>query len=91
MIDCILSRIESVHENLRTNEVQGLTDTLPEIGKPFKLVGESLTPGRTGRLIYTTPVKEVRLHPEEGSLEFWTENSHYGLQVLDMDTQGEVH
>lgn len=51
------------------------------------MAAESLTEGRSFRGVKTSPVKEIRLHPEEGSLEFWTENSHYGLQVLDMDTK----
>jgi hypothetical protein len=87
MLEVILSRLESVHENLRTDEVEGRTHSLPEIGKSFSLTGKSLTEGCTARAVITTEVKRIRLHPEEGSLEFWTENSHYGLQVLDIETE----
>ncbi len=91
MIDVILTKLSSIHDNLRTDEVEGVTDKIPEVGQEFHLVGEALIERKGyARLIVTTKVKEVRLHPDDGSLEFWTENSHYGLQVLDMDTQGGV-
>ena len=91
MLEVILTRLDSIHKNLRTDEVQGKTPNLPKVGQNFILLGEGLNPGTSGRIIRTTPVKEVRLHVEEGSLEFWTSNSHYGLQTIDMDTQKEIH
>lgn len=90
MIDVILTRILSTHQNVRTREVEGITNQLPEVGQIFNLVGEPLDEKTSVRVIVTSPVKEVRHHPEEGSMEFWTENSHYGLQILDMDTEGGV-
>lgn len=90
MIQAILSRISSVHERLRTNQMQGNVDKLPTVGESFVIVGQSLTEGHTHRVICTTPVKEIRHHPEDGSLEFWTENSHYGLQILDLDAEGNA-
>jgi hypothetical protein len=91
MIEVILTRLESIHNRLRTDEVQGHAYQLPEEGRGFSLVGAPLKGDADFRLITTSRVKEIRHHTEEGSLEFWTENSHYGLQILNMDTQGKTH
>lgn len=91
MIECILTRIESIHSNLRTDEVFGETKDLPMIGKSFVMSADPINENAFIRVIETSPVKEVRHHTEEGSLEFWTNNSHYGLQILDMGTSKGVN
>lgn len=88
MIQVQLSRLSSSHQNLRSSEIIGEIDRLPQVGKPLLLVGAPLDPEASVRLIETTPITEIRHHTEEGSLEFWTRNSHYGLQILDMDEVG---
>lgn len=75
-----LTKIKSNHTNLRTDEVEGQTLTLPEVGKAFILVGESLTPGGDGRYVYTTEIKSIEKLGE--SYRFNTLNSTYQLDVL---------
>lgn len=77
----VLKKIESNHSNVRTNETEGQTLALPEVGKNFTLVGASLTPGLTHRLITTTEIKEVQKN-EDGTYIFKTLNSTYGLSVI---------
>ena len=84
----VLTRINSSHKNLRTDEIEGLFQEIPVVGQRFRIAGEPLDKASSVRLVITSPVEEVRLHPEKGSLEFWTGNSHYGLQLQDMDTEG---
>lgn len=76
----VLKKIESNHNNVRTNETEGQTLSLPEVGKNFSLVGASLTPGLTHRVITTTEIKEVE-SKGDGSYIFKTLNSTYGLVV----------
>lgn len=90
MIQAILTRLDSTRSRLRTDEVVGWADGLPRVGSSFHLVGEPLEEG-DARLVSTSPVSEVRHHTKEGSLEFWTQNSHYGLQILDVETEGGMN
>lgn len=76
---------------MRTEEIAGHTQNLPEVGKSFYIIGYPMTEESAARLLITTKVKEIRNHRKESSLEFWTNNSHYGLQILDMDTVGTIN
>lgn len=91
MIQVILTRLGSVHQNLRTDGIAGEAADLPEVGRPFGMIAAPLNENAFVRAITTTPVKGIRHHMEDGSMEFWTENSHYGLQILDMETEGGVN
>lgn len=78
---------------LRTNEVEGITNELPQVGKRFGLVGKSLTPGGIARLVETSPVVEldqdtILTKTEAGSsrsdqFTIKTENSVYSVFVLE--------
>jgi len=68
---CTLIKIESNHNNLRTNEMEGVCTDLPEVGKRFLIFGEGLEFGH--RVITTTRVQEVEGHV------FRTKNSTYEL------------
>jgi len=70
----ILKKIESNHNNLRTNEVEGVF-SLPQVGEAFILFGKGLDFGT--RLIFTTPVKNFN----EKNMTFTTENSTYFLTI----------
>ncbi len=76
----ILEKIESTHNNLRTDTVQGTFEP-PEIGKSFILYGEGLEFGV--RVIQTTPIKE--LTKEEKGFCFKTMNSTYKLSVEELN------
>ena len=91
MIEVILTRLKSVHQNLRSDEIRGTADGLPAVGRGFAIIGAPINENAFARLVATTAVKEIRHHPKNGSLEFWTANSHYGLQILDMDTSSTVN
>lgn len=91
MIDVVLTRLQSSHQNLRSDEIEGTAPSLPQVGKNFILFGDPLAKGAIARLVATTPVKRIEPDPDNGSMEFWTANSHYGLQVVDMDTVGGTH
>ena len=90
MIKAILSQLSSSHQRLRTKDVEGSADRLPAVGETFVLLSKPIEMGSTHRVIATTPVTEIRHHTENGSLEFWTKNSHYGLQILDLDVVGNA-
>ena len=77
----VLTKVESNHNNLRTNEIEGHTLYLPDVGQGFNLVGESLTPGLSHRMINTTEVKSVESIGQDEYL-FKTLNSTYKLKVL---------
>jgi hypothetical protein len=76
-----LSKIESNHNNLRTNDMAGEFSRLPALKERFVIYGESLTPGMNFREINTSPVQEV-IKISETEYEFKTRNSHYKI-VLD--------
>lgn len=75
-----LTKIESNHNNLRTNEIEGVSLDLPEVGKSFYLVGESLTEGMDARVVTTTEIKS--LEKTDNEYTFKTLNSTYKLEVL---------
>lgn len=83
-----LYKVESTHNNVRTNETEGVAPAMPEVGKTFLLYAEPLTPGATVRYIHTTTIQSV----EELSnklIEFKTRNSTYRVEKLDeSDSEG---
>jgi hypothetical protein len=75
-----LTKIESTHNNVRTNETTGHTLALPEVGKNFFMTAPPLESGGV-RMINTTEIKEVEIHSET-EFTFKTQNSTYKVQVL---------
>lgn len=78
-----LTKIVSTHNNLRTNEIEGMSSSLPVVGQGFNLTGESLTKGMNARLVSTTEIKEIEQKGNE--YIFKTLNSTYKLEVLDIE------
>ena len=77
-----LEKVESSHNNLRTNSVTGVCIELPIVGKSFMLMSdEVLTASATVRVINTSIVKDV-LKCANGDLSFTTENSTYLLKTM---------
>lgn len=76
----LLTKIESNHTNLRTNEIEGLTLELPVVGKGFNMSGEPLDKNMSVRVINTTEIKEVEQNGDEYT--FKTLNSTYNVKVL---------
>lgn len=78
MFKVTLKKIESSHNNLRTDEIEGMTLSMPELDKTFFMYTESsFTPDAT-RFILTSPVKEMR-SLSENEILFKTLNSVYVL------------
>lgn len=73
-----LTKVRSTHTKLRTDEVEGGTSDLPQIGENFVLLGQGLEFG--SRIITTTEVKSVEKIKNE--YMFSTLNSTYKLEVL---------
>lgn len=78
-----LTKIQSSHNKVRTDEVNGESDNLPEIGKRFVLLGEALVKADGNmRIVYTTSVSELT-NISDKSMEFKTQNSTYRLDILE--------
>lgn len=76
-----LTRVRSKHQNIRTDEVVGVTWVLPIVEHPFRMVGAPLNPNADARLVFTTRI--LSLEYEDGVYIFNTANSTYQLEVLD--------
>lgn len=77
-----LSKIKSIHQNLRTDTIEGFTESLPKIDEDFKMFAESLTPEGDFRYVHTTEVCSIDFLDKNTYL-FDTVNSKYKLEVLD--------
>lgn len=73
-----INKMESKHTRLRTDEVEGHSFDLPEVGKSFILFSEPLEEGKDVRTVQTSPVTAV----DHSSQIFWTEYSTYRWEVL---------
>lgn len=82
-ISCLLTQIESTHDNMRSKEVSGHCVKLPELNRPFQLMADSLDPEKDVRVITTSPVQDLRHNTMVNRITFRTMNSRYSLQILD--------
>lgn len=77
-----LKKIESTHNNVRSNEINGVCYELPKVGSSFMLLSsETLTPDTNLRQIVTSEITEVREF--DGEIIFRTRNSLYSITVID--------
>ena len=88
---CRLTRINSVHRNLRTDEVEGDCFGRPVEGVPFNMTGAPLDPDSTIRIVQTTDVIETISSQDGLSIEFKTQNSTYLWEHFstDLDSSGD--
>lgn len=87
LISVTLKRIESTHQNLRTDEVKGIAHNAPNINDRFFMYAEALEEGDV-RHVMTSPVRDIWTNGEE--IIFKTENSVYSLTVhgaADVDSK----
>jgi len=89
MMHAKITKIESNHQNLRTNDMEGKTPVIPEVGEIFMIFGESLTPGNNMRAIHTTEVQESKYDSETKTFTFKTRNSLYTVEILDKNLTDE--
>jgi len=84
-----LIRLESKHQNLRTDTVLGFCGKLPALGEEFRLFAKALTAPEALRLVTTSLVQSIENIGDD--VEFHTDNSHYRLHILTHDEMnGEV-
>lgn len=79
-----LTKIQSEHNNVRTNEVVGVTSSLPKIGDRFQMLSEAIdkSQGANVRYIETSPVESLKSSCEN-TIIMKTHYSTYELEVLD--------
>jgi len=79
-----LIKISKNDNDLRTDEIEGTTESIPIVGKSFTMVGEGIEYG--SRLVSTSLVTEI-MNPvttRDGYfIKFKTMNSTYMLQLLE--------
>lgn len=81
-IKCKLTKLESTNENLRTNEIIGETNKLPEVGFNFHIVSTPIDKSFSYRKVSTSEVQYVI--KEENFYIFDTHNSKYKLETSDI-------
>lgn len=86
-----LTKIQSNHSNLRTDEIKGRFNKLPTINSYFTIYGESLTsPGNGVRIVSTSEilkiVSEKELSDGYECMTFHTQNSVYSLRFKKNET-----
>lgn len=87
MYYCTLKKIESTHNNLRTESVKGLANEIPVVGSRFFMYSEdTLTPDTNIRYVNTSVIKDVKFNAENGDYVFRTENSLYVLTSVSKAT-----
>lgn len=76
-----LTRIESTHNNLRTDVVEGEALWEPVVGSHFVMTAKSLTDPVKTRVITTSTITSISLL--DNRIFFETENSTYCLEKLE--------
>lgn len=81
----ILSKVETNHNRVRTDEVSGEFYSTPEVGKNFIIFGEALCPVVKSaggfRQVHTSTVQKVDFNAELNEFIFRTLNSTYKLRI----------
>lgn len=75
-----LTKKQSNHNNLRTDEMIGTLQNKPELGYGITVYGEGIVFGT--RIIQTSPIQKIEVL-SDGILELKTENSIYTLEFLE--------
>lgn len=87
MLRVRLKKLESNHNRLRTDEIEGKCTHVPEVGYSFQMFGEALDPAmkKVGgfRTVTTSTVQFCEYLPGTKTFRFQTRNSKYQLEVLD--------
>jgi hypothetical protein len=76
MIHCKLTKIQSTHQKLRTDVIEGWCYHLPIVGEAFSIFSDPLDPEMQVRVVRTSTVVDVYVD------RFETLNSTYELVVL---------
>jgi hypothetical protein len=78
-----LKRIEAGEKSgvLRTDRIEGEIDALPEVGRPFAIVGAALDPAASCRVVTTSRVVAVAPLLEGYTIFHTASGSRYSLTV----------
>lgn len=78
-----MTKIQSDHNNVRTNEVVGITSSLPKIGERFQILSEALdkSNGANARYVETSPIESLKSSCEN-TIIMKTHYSTYELEIL---------
>ena len=83
-------KLERLHTNgvvsdhpLRTETMEGWFELPPTVGQSFRIIGDAIVEGTSGRLIATSVVKEVQ--PIINGWIFQTMNSRYFLTLKEAE------
>ena len=74
-----LRKIESIHNNITSSEINGLATELPAVGKAFFMYSHNSVTKDIQRYIHTTNVVSVANNLTENEILFKTRNSTYIL------------
>jgi len=87
----VLIKIESIHNNVRTDEMEGYCLDLPQLGKSFRIIslGGGLSVPSSDRMISTTSVNKMELI-DDYTVEFRTKNSTYRLLQYASDKPNKL-
>lgn len=77
-----MTRKESNHKNLRTDEIIGYTSSLPTTGENFILLSKGLEEGV--RIVRTTPITDLEVNI------FKTRNSTYSYEILEENVESNI-
>lgn len=76
-----LYKVESTHDRVRTDTIEGSCSKLPNIGHPFVMFAEPLEAKFDYRWFCSTRVTNCSFASEEDTYLFKTKNSTYRLKV----------
>lgn len=81
---CVLTKLSTNANNLRTNEVKGFCTEEPKIGEQFLMTADSLTPEANIRVVITSPIQKLAKKETVNSkviYEIETLNSSYRVEL----------
>lgn len=84
-----LTKIQSDHNNIRSNEIIGVTSFLPKMGERFLMLSEALdkSQGANARYIETSPITNI-FKVSDNIMTLHTTYSIYELEILEATDNG---
>lgn len=79
-----LTKLNSTHQNLRTDVVEGVIHKKPELFECLEIYAKPLDPTKFERYVKTSPIMDIERFDEVGidSINFNTLNSRYRLEYI---------
>ena len=84
-----LTKIQSDHNNIRSNEIIGVTSFLPKMGERFQMLSEALdkSHGANTRHVETSPITNI-FGINSKTLTLHTTYSIYEFEILEATDNG---